>query len=156
MQNKSILIAILCSLLWVFFQNSLFAQILIPPDELQYPPLKFQMLKADRVELPNGITMFFLEDRELPLVHMNFLFRTGTVNDPRRERRRCRTYHLLDEDGRLQKIHKRTDRSETRPTGRITFFLDLPGFRIDSHNLFQKRSRHRDGTPLRNDHSSGI
>lgn len=82
MQNKSILIAILCSLLWVFFQNSLFAQILIPPDELQYPPLKFQMLKADRVELPNGITMFFLEDRELPLVHMNFLFRTGTVNDP--------------------------------------------------------------------------
>ncbi|MGH9827657.1 MAG: M16 family metallopeptidase, partial [Blastocatellia bacterium] len=53
-----------------------------PIDRLKYPPLKFTPPVAQKVVLPNGTTVFLLEDSELPLVNMFALIRTGGRLDP--------------------------------------------------------------------------
>jgi predicted Zn-dependent peptidase len=52
------------------------------PDRLRYPSLQFNMLKAERIVLENGIVLYVLEDHELPLVNINILIKTGTIYDP--------------------------------------------------------------------------
>jgi zinc protease len=52
------------------------------PDRLHYPLLQFNLPKAERIVLENGIVLYFLENHELPLVNINALIRTGTMNDP--------------------------------------------------------------------------
>jgi zinc protease len=52
------------------------------PDKLHYQPLHFNLPKAERVVLENGIVLFILEDHELPLVNINALIKTGTIDDP--------------------------------------------------------------------------
>jgi len=80
--NKSVFALLLLLSCFFISQESVLAKGLIPPDKLQYPPLEFRLLKAERIALPNGMTMFFLEDHELPLVSVNFLLRTGSMYDP--------------------------------------------------------------------------
>lgn len=55
---------------------------LIPPDKIVYPKLKFELPKAERVVLENGIVLYIMEDNELPLVNVNAIFRTGSIYDP--------------------------------------------------------------------------
>ncbi len=81
-QNKLIIALFLFFSCLLVSQESVFAKSLIPPDKLQYPPLEFRLLQAERISLPNGMTLFFLEDHELPLVSINFLLRTGSMYDP--------------------------------------------------------------------------
>ena len=51
--------------------------------DLKYPPLRpVQLPKVDVSTLPNGMRLFLLEDRELPLVNGTALVRTGTLFDP--------------------------------------------------------------------------
>jgi len=52
------------------------------PSQLHYPPLQFNLPEAKRIVLKNGIVLYFLEDKELPLVAVNALIKTGTMYDP--------------------------------------------------------------------------
>ncbi|MCK9229299.1 MAG: insulinase family protein [Syntrophales bacterium] len=52
------------------------------PENLLYPPLRFDPPRAERFELDNGMTLFFLEDREIPLVRLSLAARAGSVYDP--------------------------------------------------------------------------
>jgi len=52
------------------------------PAKLNYPPLQFNLTAAERIVLQNGIVLYFLEDRELPLIAVNALIKTGSMYDP--------------------------------------------------------------------------
>lgn len=53
------------------------------PDEIWFPPLReFDIPKPKRVELPNGMVLMLLEDRELPLINATVFVRTGAVLEP--------------------------------------------------------------------------
>ena len=55
---------------------------LTDPDRITYKPLSFTPPKAERVTLDNGLVLYTLEDRELPLVKITAVIRTGSVFDP--------------------------------------------------------------------------
>lgn len=52
------------------------------PDMLTYKPLLFARPKPDRVVLDNGLVLYVAEDRELPLVQITAVVRTGSMFDP--------------------------------------------------------------------------
>jgi len=52
------------------------------PDRLSYEEIKFSPPKPERVVLENGLTVYFLEDRELPLVNISFVVGAGSVFEP--------------------------------------------------------------------------
>jgi len=52
------------------------------PAKLNYPPLQFNLTAAERIVLKNGIVLYFLEDRELPLIAVNALIKSGSMYDP--------------------------------------------------------------------------
>lgn len=54
----------------------------INPDMIAYRPLDFSPLQPERVELPNGIILYIMEDHELPLLSVTAVVRTGSIYDP--------------------------------------------------------------------------
>ncbi len=52
------------------------------PERLTYKPFPFEPPTADRVVLENGLVFYILEDRELPLIKISALVRTGGMYDP--------------------------------------------------------------------------
>lgn len=52
------------------------------PDRLRYAPLSFDPPLAERIILANGLVVYLLEDRELPLVKITAVVRTGSIYDP--------------------------------------------------------------------------
>jgi len=54
----------------------------VSPQSIIYPILQYEIPKAQRITLDNGITVFLLEDHELPLVRMSVVVRTGSAYDP--------------------------------------------------------------------------
>ncbi len=52
------------------------------PDHLRYKPLLFEPPKVERVVLENGMCLYILPDKELPLVEIKVLVRTGGTYDP--------------------------------------------------------------------------
>jgi zinc protease len=52
------------------------------PDRLRYEDIKFSPPKPERVVLDNGLTVYYLEDRELPLVNISFVVGAGSVFEP--------------------------------------------------------------------------
>ena len=52
------------------------------PRTMQFPPLHYTIPRAERVLLTNGIPVYLLQDRELPIVSVTALIRTGSVYDP--------------------------------------------------------------------------
>jgi predicted Zn-dependent peptidase len=52
------------------------------PVELSYEPMQFLFPQAEQVTLSNGIELYLLEDKELPLVNLVALVRTGSVYEP--------------------------------------------------------------------------
>ncbi|MEA3470937.1 MAG: pitrilysin family protein, partial [Thermodesulfobacteriota bacterium] len=52
------------------------------PSSITFPPLGFEIPRAERVKLKNGIILYILEDHELPLVSVSSVIRTGSVYDP--------------------------------------------------------------------------
>jgi predicted Zn-dependent peptidase len=52
------------------------------PDRLSYEEIKFSPPRPERVVLENGLTVYFLEDRELPLVNISFIVGAGSVFEP--------------------------------------------------------------------------
>lgn len=59
------------------------AQAAPDPKDLKYPPLNdFKVPEPTRVELANGMIVYLLEDRELPVVNLTALIRAGGRWDP--------------------------------------------------------------------------
>ena len=90
MRDKSILRfnpyfknAIFLSILCMAFPHPIAAAATPPsltdPDRITYKPLSFTPPKAERVTLDNGLVLYTLEDRELPLVKITAVIRTGSV-----------------------------------------------------------------------------
>ena len=52
------------------------------PRDIKFPPLSFTPPQVSRAYLPNGMTLFLLEDPELPLINLSILVRTGSIHDP--------------------------------------------------------------------------
>ncbi|MHC4742127.1 MAG: M16 family metallopeptidase [Planctomycetota bacterium] len=52
-------------------------------EKLKYPKLgDIEIPQIERVTLPNGMKLFILEDRELPLINVSALIRTGSIYEP--------------------------------------------------------------------------
>ena len=58
------------------------AETFIPPEKIKYPRLDFQLPRAERILLKNGMVLYYLQDRELPIVSISALVRTGSMYDP--------------------------------------------------------------------------
>ena len=77
---------ILLTTLWLFL--SLFPAIsaiagsTVDPRKMTFPPLVFQVPTAERVVLDNGMIVYLLADRELPLVSIQAYVGTGSVYEP--------------------------------------------------------------------------
>lgn len=52
------------------------------PRTMTFPALAFTLPKAERLLLKNGTPVYLLQDRELPIVTVSALIRTGSVYDP--------------------------------------------------------------------------
>ncbi|MDD4356347.1 MAG: pitrilysin family protein [Smithellaceae bacterium] len=66
----------------IFPSRSMSAQPFPMPDNIKYPRLEFRLQQAERVDLKNGMILFYLQDSELPLVSISALVRTGSMYDP--------------------------------------------------------------------------
>jgi zinc protease len=50
--------------------------------DLVFPPLNFTTPRVERQTLDNGMTIFLVEDHELPVISMYALVKTGTIYEP--------------------------------------------------------------------------
>jgi zinc protease len=75
----------LAVLVWMSFPGAADCQdedLLKNPRDMNFPPLSFTPPKVTRAVLSNGMTVFLLEDPELPLINISALIRTGSIYDP--------------------------------------------------------------------------
>lgn len=54
----------------------------VPPANMESPPLQYNMPKPERIVLPNGVVVYLLEDRDLPLVDVQIRLRGGRLYEP--------------------------------------------------------------------------
>lgn len=54
----------------------------VNPRTMTFAPLSFTIPKSERVLLNNGTPVYLLQDRELPIVTVSAMIRTGSVYDP--------------------------------------------------------------------------
>ncbi len=52
------------------------------PNHLRYEPLSFEPPRAQRLRFENGLVLYILPDKELPMVKINAVVRTGSMYDP--------------------------------------------------------------------------
>jgi zinc protease len=52
------------------------------PRTMTFAPLEFRVPKAERFVLDNGMIVYLIEDRELPLVNVTAYVRTGSIYEP--------------------------------------------------------------------------
>lgn len=52
------------------------------PNRIRYKPLSFEPPRAERLRLENGLVLYVLPDKELPLVKIKAVVRTGSMYDP--------------------------------------------------------------------------
>jgi len=52
------------------------------PGELTFEPLHVTIPEPERIELSNGMVLYYLEDRELPIVDLTLWFRAGAKYEP--------------------------------------------------------------------------
>ena len=53
-----------------------------PHEELTYEPIQFNPPVPEKRMLSNGMTLYLLEDHELPVFDISGLVKTGTIYDP--------------------------------------------------------------------------
>ncbi|ACH37713.1 zinc-dependent peptidase lipoprotein, M16 family [Citrifermentans bemidjiense Bem] len=58
------------------------AQQLAQPRNMSFPPLNFKLPKSDRVQLKNGMIVYLLQDRELPIVNLTSYLNAGSIYEP--------------------------------------------------------------------------
>ena len=82
------------------------------PDKLFYQPLQIKLPQAQRLVLDNGIILYIMEDKELPLVNINAIIRTGSMYDPRgKEGTAELTAHVMKTGGALNIASSQMDSS---------------------------------------------
>ncbi len=84
-RQKFIFFSILCPLLLALYSLQAFPQeedLFIHPRHMKFPPLSFTPPKPERTQLANGLILYLLEDRELPLINLSMLIRSGSIYDP--------------------------------------------------------------------------
>ena len=52
------------------------------PRTMQFKPLTYSIPKAERVLLNNGMPVYLLQDKELPIISISAMIRTGSVYEP--------------------------------------------------------------------------
>src|SRR5665647_279342 len=52
------------------------------PNRIRYKPLSFEPPRVERLRLENGLVLYILTDKELPLVKIKVVGRTGSMYDP--------------------------------------------------------------------------
>jgi zinc protease len=57
-------------------------ELLKHPREMFFPPLIFKLPQAERTVLSNGMILYLFQDREIPLIKISALIRTGSIYDP--------------------------------------------------------------------------
>jgi zinc protease len=76
---------ILLTTLWLFLSLLMaltaYAGTAVDPRKMTFPPLAFRVPTAERVVLDNGMIVYLLPDRELPLVSIQAFIGTGSVYD---------------------------------------------------------------------------
>lgn len=81
MKRRNVLVSILATVLVVSLATSGQAQ--KHYKEITYPKLhKLKVPEVKRVELPNGIILFLVEDHELPLINMSARLGVGSIYEP--------------------------------------------------------------------------
>lgn len=58
------------------------AQNIPDPRTLSFPPLKFEIPKAERVVLESGMVVYLMEDHELPQVSITACVGAGSIYEP--------------------------------------------------------------------------
>lgn len=76
------LCALITGILLVSFTSIARADKPVDPRTLTFAPLEFRIPKSERVLLKNGTPVYLLQDRELPIVSISAMIRTGSVYDP--------------------------------------------------------------------------
>lgn len=123
------------------------------PNRLRYKAFSFDLPRAERLRLENGIVVYIFPDKELPLVKIKAVVRTGSMYDPDgREGVSELTAALLGAGGiagmsgnavdeALESIAATFDASVNRDSGRLSFSVlkkDLDrGFDLFSRILTQ-------------------
>ena len=74
-----LVIATLVACLAMWSVPSTFAR---PHEELTYEPIAFKPPVPEKRKLSNGMTLYLIEDHELPLFNINGLIKTGDIYDP--------------------------------------------------------------------------
>ena len=74
-----LVIATLVACLVVWGIPSAFAK---PHEELTFEPIEFKPPAPEKRVLSNGVTLYLIEDHELPLFNINGLIKTGDIYDP--------------------------------------------------------------------------
>jgi predicted Zn-dependent peptidase len=54
----------------------------VNPRDMKFPPLKFEPAEPVRFTTDNGMVVYFLENKELPVFTAGMLFKGGTAYDP--------------------------------------------------------------------------
>ena len=52
------------------------------PDQLKFEPLTVKIPEPERIELSNGMVLYYMEDHSLPLVDMTMWFHSGSIYEP--------------------------------------------------------------------------
>ena len=77
--STGLLITTLIAALIVWGTPSTFAK---PHEELTYEPIEFKPPVPEKRTLSNGMTLYLIEDHELPLFNISGLVKTGDIYDP--------------------------------------------------------------------------
>ena len=75
-------IAIITLIITLFLAASAACAAPVNPRTMTFPPLKFQIPKSERIVMDNGITVYLLEDHELPVVSITAYIGVGSVYEP--------------------------------------------------------------------------
>ena len=77
--STGLVVAVLIIYFIVCGVQSTFAK---PHEELTFEPITFKPPVPEKRVLSNGMTLYLLEDHELPLFNINGLIKTGNIYDP--------------------------------------------------------------------------
>lgn len=83
----------------------------VDPRQLTFPPLKFQLPQSERIQLKNGMVVYLLQDRELPIVNLTAYLNAGSIyEEPNRTGLAALTGAVLRSGGTAKTPPEQLDR----------------------------------------------
>ncbi|MFA5794940.1 MAG: pitrilysin family protein [Candidatus Brocadiia bacterium] len=98
------------------------------PDKLTFQPLEIIVPKAERQQLKNGMVVFLLEDKELPLINLTLLVRSGAICEPAGKSGLCSLMSRL----------LRTGGTEKYPVGKLDEILEFKSAGISASTDYEE------------------